>query len=299
MQALSRSPLLQGWFAAVLLILAPPSGMAAAPPGAEVFGAVPHVSDVTLSPGGNMLAWVQVESGTSQVVMYDLAAQKARRVLPLGKGTKPRNLTWVDDDTLLMLVSATYDVTDSANHRYELWRWVAADASGGEIRQMLKGEREFDWVTGSELLSTRPAKPKSVYLSIPDFSAADYQSETGTRLTGHRHSGWVLSVLEVDTTTGKGRLIQRGNPYTTGWVLDPQGHVLARDEWYADRHQYRLLAAEGAGWRELVAQNDGEQLGLVGAQGDAKSVIAIGRRGASHSKAPILLIHGVDDTVVP
>jgi dipeptidyl aminopeptidase/acylaminoacyl peptidase len=298
MHALSRSALLNRWFVAALLILATRFAAAVSPPTAEVFGAMPHVSDVTLSPGGTLLAWIQVDAWAAQVVMYDLGAQKAKRVLPAGKGTKPRGLTWVDDDTLLMLVSGIFDVSDSARHRYELWRWVAVDASGGEMRQMLKGERYFDYVTGSELLQTRPAKPKSVYLSTVDFSESDYASGTGTRLRGQRKSGWARTVLEVDTTTGKATLIQRGNAYTTGWVLDGHDHVVARDEWYADRNQYRLLAADGAGWRELLTQSDGEQLMLVGASADAKSVFALGRRGASHTKVWSIPLDGSPPSVL-
>jgi dienelactone hydrolase len=270
---------------------------AATRPPAQAFGAIPHMSGVVLSPNGTMLAWIQNDVTSSQVVMYNLTTQKARQ---LGAGSvKPRRLIWVDNETLLMEVSITIDTRDDAKRRYEFYRYVAADVSGGPLRVLLKSDPTFELVTGAELMSIRPAKPKSVYLVTWSFSGAAQQEEIGTRLTGHRKdSGWLSTVYEVDTVSGKGRMIERGTPFTADWVVDRSGRVLARGEWHADRGEYRLLAADGGGWRELLAQNDGEQVGLIGPTTDTKAIVALGKLGQNRSRAWNIPLDGSKPTVL-
>jgi dipeptidyl aminopeptidase/acylaminoacyl peptidase len=276
----------------------PVASIAATTPSAEVFGALPHISDATVSPNGNMLAWVQVDSGPPQIVMYDLATQKAKRMLTAGKIAKPRNLLWLDDDTLLMEVSATFDVPDAQRSRWEFWRWVAVDASGGGLRMLLGEDTGFGVVSASHLIGVRPARPKTVFMSRLLFSGTSYKQGTGSRLGSRGDNGWVPTLFEVDTTTGKASVIETGDTYTTGWVVNADGHVLARDEWHADRQEYRIVVPDGSGWRELLKQNDGEQLWLVAPTMDSKAIIVRGRRGESHSKAWSVPLDGSPPTIL-
>jgi len=256
------------------------------------------MTDVVLSPSGKMLAWIHHDGTTYQVVMFDLAAKKLKRQLGAGP-LKPRRLIWVDDETVVIEVSATSKARDDANRRYEIYSYVAADASGGATRMLLRSDPSFGNVTGAYLMSVHPAKPKAVYLWTLNWSEAAQQVEIGTRLAGHRKdSGWASTVYEVDTVSGKGNIIERGTPFTNGWVLDRNGRVLARSEWYAQRNEYRLLAADGRGWRELLKQDDGEQLELIGPTADAKAIIAIGKRGPDHSKAWRIPLDGSQPTVL-
>ena len=107
-------------------------GEATAPPPPEAFGAVPHMTDVVLSPNGKMLAWILHDGTTSQVVMYDLAAQKAKRQLGADP-VKPRRLIWVDDETVLIEVSTTLDTRDAGKHRYEVYRYLAAEIGRAHV----------------------------------------------------------------------------------------------------------------------------------------------------------------------
>src|SRR5438876_1152913 len=102
MRTPSAFALLGLWCFVALPVSATAHGSAAPPP-AEAFGAIPHMTDVVLSPSGNMLAWIQHDGTTSQVVMFDLAAKKLK--LQLGAGPlKPRRLIWVDDETVVIEV---------------------------------------------------------------------------------------------------------------------------------------------------------------------------------------------------
>ncbi len=296
MRAPSRSASLRRALGCAMLLWSA-GAFGAAPPPAEVFGALPHISQTAMSPNGNMLAWVQADGGQPQIVMYDLAAQKAKRVVSAGKVAKTRRLEWLDDETLLMEVSATLDVPDPQRDRWEFWRWMAVDAGGGDIRLLLGQGTGFGITSATRLLGVSAAKPKTAYMSMMTFAATAYEQESGSRLKGHRQDGWLPTLFEVDTVTGKGSVIDRGTAYTNDWVLDRNGRVIARDEWYPEQNEYRLVVPDGSGSRELLKQN-GEQLYSILPTADLKGVIVLGRRGESHSKLWNVPLDGSTPTVM-
>jgi dipeptidyl aminopeptidase/acylaminoacyl peptidase len=269
------------------------------PPPSEAFGTIPLVRGVVMSPDGNTLAWIQSDAAQERVVMYDLATQKAKRWLDAGRKAKLRDLVWVDDETLLIEASVTAQVGHDAKREYEFFRLLAADVSGSGIRALLSTDANFNYVTGAELLAVRPSKSKAVYLSTWDFSANSQREEIGTRLAGGRKdSGWVLTLFEVDTASGKGRIVARGTPFTVDWAVDGNGRVLARSEWNPSEHLYRLLAADGNGWREIVKQSDGEQLQLVGPISDSTAILALGSRGQGRVRAWSIPLDGSPPTIL-
>jgi dipeptidyl aminopeptidase/acylaminoacyl peptidase len=266
-----------------LLLMSTVAASAASRPPAEVFGALPHVSEVALSPGGNALAWVQIDAGTAQVMMYDIAAPQVKRVVPIGADAKARHLLWLDDNTLLMEVSVTFEMHDATNYRAEYFRWIAVDMGGGPMRQLLKGDNSFPYVSGAEILSARSAKPKTVYLKTWNESATDF---------------WRWTLYEVDSSTGKGIIVERGSRYTKDWVLDRNGRVAVRQEWNPDRKESRLVAVDGTKSREFLKETDGEQLDLFGLSTDAKAVVARGRLGGNRSKAWSIPLDGSPPSVL-
>jgi hypothetical protein len=52
----------------------------AAPPGAEVFGALPAQTHAALSADGHWLAWMDHTDVKPHIVIFDLQAHKVRRV---------------------------------------------------------------------------------------------------------------------------------------------------------------------------------------------------------------------------
>src|ERR1700722_10264559 len=78
---------------------------ASAEPPAEAFASLPAIRNVTLSPGGQMLAYFDSSTGDPRVVMFDIAAKKIVRILALEAGMTFRQLHWNDDSTLLYELS--------------------------------------------------------------------------------------------------------------------------------------------------------------------------------------------------
>lgn len=102
---------------------APAAATAATPPPAEAFGTVPRMREVALSPGGSRIAWAEIVGNDERVIAMDLATQAVRKTIPITEPMKLRDVTWADDDTLLVELSTTHQVDVHA--RYEFSRVLA------------------------------------------------------------------------------------------------------------------------------------------------------------------------------
>ncbi|MBB6091373.1 dienelactone hydrolase [Povalibacter uvarum] len=271
------------WTAAIVFLFTFGQAGAAPPPRVEAFGRIPSVESVVVSPGGTLLAWADSSTGKQQVVMFDVDRGAEKRRLTMPADSKLRDLDWHDDETLLVSLSFTHSVGSRALDKYEWRRTLAVDTGGGDMRMLLMdGTRSL--TTGSRLLALRTSKPKTVMMATWDFAATKYTEEIGSRLRGGRKDdGWVLSLFEVSTITGKGTRVEMGGPYTADWVLDLNGQAIGRTEWEPERSLFRVLHKRGDTWNEIHKLEDGTTLGIAGLSRDGKSLVAVGPNGLSRS----------------
>jgi dipeptidyl aminopeptidase/acylaminoacyl peptidase len=258
----------------------------AAPAPLEAYGATPQIANVQLNPKGNMLAWSDHSSADPIVVMFDLEARSQKRRVGIDAGAKLRSLAWADDETLLINISITNAVgAGIGSVQYEWFRTLAVASTGGPTRILLMTDQERSWVTGADLVSLRATKPNTVIMSSWDYVATAARGAVDSRLGGGaKGSGWIYNLFEVDTRTGKGKLIDHGSHLTDAWVVDRTGRAVARSEWDSEHGIFRILARDGAGWREIHQQTDGEALEVFGLTQDESAVIALGANGQSLRK---------------
>ncbi|HZF16810.1 MAG TPA: alpha/beta fold hydrolase [Steroidobacteraceae bacterium] len=267
----------------LLLIVLGTATAAGAPPPAEAFASLPAVSDVTLSPSGNLLAWADRSGAEERVVIFDLAAGKIRHQLAIGHEMKLRYINWADDQIALVELSQTekHRSTNDDRYRYEFFRILAIDVDSGKGHVLLMTQGAQQLVTGATLEAFYTDKPKTVIMSTLDYAIGEARSEMGTRLAGKEEdSPWVSKLFEVDTLTGKGKPIETGSQFTRQWVIDSAGHCVGRSEWNPKANNYRVLANRTAGWKEIYARKDGAQLTLHGVTEDGAAIIAIGPNDA-------------------
>lgn len=262
-----------------------PRNAVSAPPPVEAFGRIPQVTDVELSPNGELLAWADNSRATQTVVVVDLESRKVKRTLEVDPVMKLRSINWADDETLLLDLSRIHAIIARETYRYEFFRTIAADVSGGAPRMLLLSQGERQFATGAGLLAWRTPKPKTVIMWTIDYSVAAGRFDKGSRITGRRQdSRWVAKLFEVDTRTGKGRLVESGTQYTEDWILDRNGRAVARGEWEAEHEIYRVLGRSGDDWREIFREDDGDRLTIYGLTADGEAVVAVGANGQTLSK---------------
>ncbi len=248
-----------------------------APPPLEAFGTVPEQSGARLAPGGALVAWQQRTGADTRVIVFALGSNQVKRSFAIERKLKLRSLRWADDDTLLATVSDTMPAADRKAGSYEYSRTLALDPAAGSIKMLLMGDGMRSLVTGATLIAVHTAKPKTVIMSTLDYDANAHHQETGSRLTNEREdSGWLSTLFEVDTRSGKGVVLERGSPYTEQWLVDAAGHAVARGDFDRVRHSYTLRVRSAAGWQDLYRRSDGKDLDLCCLSRDGSAIVAIG-----------------------
>jgi dipeptidyl aminopeptidase/acylaminoacyl peptidase len=271
----------------VCAVLAAPSLPAfAAPPPAEVFGSMPNVQHVAISPDGTLLATDRGTDAGTVIEIYDTAAASVRRTIRLEEQNKLRDLNWASDKVLLVDVSFTQTmggfVDGILTHEWE--RTLSIDVDRGSVRTMLLDDYERELVTGSTLRATRTGRSQIVAMSTLDHSVTQMVGARDTRLREEqRDSGWVLTLFDVNTRTGQGKATAVGSPLTRDFAVDSQGYAVARGDWDAEREVYTVFARVDGGWKE-IHRATGEIMQLGGLAPDGKAVLALGLNGTDRSK---------------
>ncbi|MGH8196751.1 MAG: alpha/beta fold hydrolase [Steroidobacteraceae bacterium] len=284
-------------WAAYFLLLA---GVASAEPlPAAAFASLPEMAMVCMTPDGQKVAWANDPGGKPIVIIFDLATGKDIRRMSLGDYTI-RNLDWADNKTLLLTISTTRTFGEStiAERRYEYFRILAVDASGGALRSLLLGDPEKQAVTGASLVRLHTGKPETVLMSSFDFDQTAFRTEIGSRLTaGRKDQGWLRSLFEVSTRTGEGRKIETGSPYTRDWIIDAQGRPAARSEWNPDNREFTILVKGGKGWKRIYESRGTDEFRLQALAADGKAILATGARGGDREKVWSIPVDGGPITV--
>jgi dipeptidyl aminopeptidase/acylaminoacyl peptidase len=276
-------------------VAASPPPAITAPPPPEAFASLPAIRDVTLSPGGAMIAYFDSSAGDSRIVMFDIAAKKIVRILALEAGMTFRQLHWNDDSTLLyelsmsVLTPSRRGPHEGPDIEREFYRIYATEAANPAPRLMLNSDMELGYVTGMTVLKWHTSKPHTMIVETRNFSQRGVGGFDSLRGRG---SVWALSVYEVDTQTGKGTMLDIGDPYTHKYVVDADGKLLARDEWNLDTRTYDVIARRGGTWSKIYAEKRHGPLQMLEPTADAKAVWLLGEDTDGHVKLWSLPLDG-------
>lgn len=258
---------------------APSTTSAAPPPPTEAFASLPATRDVTLSPGGQMIAYLDSSAGDPRVVMFDIAAKKIVRILTLEAGMTFRDLHWNDDSTLLYELSMSVVTPSRRGPRKdpdiqrEIYRIYATDVSNPTPRLMLKSDMELGFMTGVSVLKWHTSKPHTMIIQTSNWSKV---AEGGIDSLRGRTDFWARSIYEVDTQTGNGMRLDLGDPHTIRYAVDADGKLLARDEWSPDTQTYDVIARRGATWTKIYGEKRHGPLQMLGPTADATAVWLLG-----------------------
>lgn len=273
----------------------------AAPPPPSAFGRLPALSDVDLSPNGKLLVWAEAPQDQLSIVIFDLETRRTLRKIPVGGVLKLRDLTWADDDTVLVTVSQTRQFSDKQQDKWEYWRTQAVDVAGGNARTLLlDGDalRE-DYVARATIRRKQVTTPKTVIMSSHERVAGKNAFAVDSRIKRERRdSSWLLTVFAVDTTTGKGKRLVSGSPFTYDWAIDAAGNVVARSDWDPEQSSLRILAKNGSGWREIYTATSRDSVDILGVSADDTYLYARGTLGGTQSKLWALPLDGATPRVL-
>jgi dienelactone hydrolase len=192
-----------------------------------VYGQLPNLENVAVSPDGTRLAYVRTQGDLRVVFIANVADRKVIRWVKAGN-TKLRAIEWADRDNLMIEASVTagmygyreewFILRDYNIPRNEL-RTLPGDTLGekNEVMNIVVGNVAVRHVDGHTVL----------------FVPGLYKMARGDFMTDSQN---FIALFRCDLTTGLTSVLRRGSGYTE-WQVDGQGRLAAeRDyDWLAQR----------------------------------------------------------------
>jgi dipeptidyl aminopeptidase/acylaminoacyl peptidase len=228
---------------AVVLIALAPRLVHAVP--LEVYGHLPSLEDVALSPSGSRIAFVHTDGDARLIVVASLTDHKAVGALRVGD-EKLREIDWADDDHLMILTSVT-----------------ALSESVGLIGA------KHEW-TGLQVYDLRQHTTRILPEQVRDHSINMLNVIAGRvmvrRVKGHTVlfiPGVYLSqmslpvLIRYDLDNDGERVVREGARDTQGWLVDSDGEVAAEEDYEESGQRWSIKIRRGRGLEEVASGHSG------------------------------------------
>jgi dipeptidyl aminopeptidase/acylaminoacyl peptidase len=239
------------------------AGAAAAP--LEVYGHLPTLEEVALSPDGSRVAFVRTEGDARFLIVMSLADRKQIGAVKVAD-SKLRTVEWIDNDRLALTVSMTGVVRSLMSDRHEFWQLLIYDLPKQRLRNPLD--------QGSGMTRQRESMTANFIWSLPMVRQVNGASRLYVEGMSAQ-SGYLPVMIEIDPLSATVRKVRSADRTLSGWLVDDQGEVVV-EEHYHDRVQDQRwsfrIRADGQ-LREMLAGHAGLDVPtMVGFAPDGASV---------------------------
>ena len=242
--------------AACLALLSAPA-LAADKPNLAIYGQLPDIEDVEVSPDGSKLAVIQTD-GEQRILAIREVGGGLLSGVKVG-ATKLRGVTWAGEDHLILVVSQTTDVMGVSGPAREYY--MATDFNWRTKKQVLllrNQEAAMNVIIGPPMVRTIDGDP------VVFLEGIHFLSNQG-----------VDTLYRVNLRTGATRMLDYGVQIDTdGWLVDAAGEPVAQSLYNAKRGRWSLRMKIDGGWR-TVDETD-TPMGSYGISGfgrDGKSIL--------------------------
>lgn len=242
--------------AACFVLLSDPA-RAADKPGLAVYGQLPTIEGVEISPDGTKLAVILTNGEQRSLVVRQVGGGI---LAGINAGpTKLRGVTWVGEDHLLMVASQTADVMGLSGPAREYY--MATDFN-------LKTKKQ------TPLLRSQPSA-MNVIIGPPMPRIIDNEPFVFLEGIQFIDNQGVDMLYRVNLRTNVTRALDRGARIDTdGWLVDTQGEPVAQTLYDSKRGHWSLRMKLNNAWRTVdEADTPMGSYGIAGFGRDGKSVL--------------------------
>src|SRR5450755_2697970 len=207
----------------------------------EVYGRLPSLEDVALSPSGSRIAFVRTTHDTRIIAVVSLADNKVLTELRVGE-QKLRSIDWADESHLLIVTSMTALPWGFIGKQIE-WRLLQVynvdshksyPVPGRDIRKA-DNLKLMNVISGA--LMIRRVEGHSV-LFVPGIYA---ESEA------------LPALFRVDLDTGVQSLIRKGSSPTERWLVDTGGEIVAEQDYNQQAQHWKLKIRRDGRLQEVAS----------------------------------------------
>jgi dienelactone hydrolase len=213
------------WLAVLAAVSVSAAPVLAAPPPAEVFGALPQVVLARLSPDGKRLAVVKPVGGDEKIMFYDLNHTAGQPFAVGMEGGIADTVFWKSNTRALCVFHANLQHTRTKAIE-SFSRTLSVDVPNRTQVLMMKN---FSYLKensdGGAIVDLAPEDPDHVFMTA--YNQWDYQI--------------ILDLFHVDMRTGEAELALHGNKDTISYLTDGHGHPLGRIDQGSDLTEHLFL----------------------------------------------------------
>lgn len=204
----------------------------------EAYAALPAIESVSISPDGSTLAYIR-RSAEGDAVIAQARTGEALVTIDISDRVA-RGVFWASPDHVVIssTVNTKLPYTTSAALYEQL------DIVNVRTRRVARALHSADRAI---LTANFGPSTTGTYRGQPVLYLRTITVE---------NSAYTYDLYRVDLNDGRGRRQLIGAEDTNGYVVREDGEVVARTTYDQETGNWRLLAASGGGWRELMTRRD-------------------------------------------
>lgn len=213
------------WAALSVILAAPAAAQAPQPVPLEVYGRLPDIEEVALSPSGRRVALVKVVGEERRLLVLDLAGQVMVNA-PIGD-VKIAGVSWADDSHLMVTKRETVDGgLDYGWNSYELAAVMVLNVDTRKNFWVFEGRGRAAAVLGNYGVRRIDGKLHGFFGGREDVFTSK-------------------ALFRVDFATGKATRIRLGDEgRANDWLIGMDGTVVARSEYLSSNGDWDLIVGD-------------------------------------------------------
>ena len=223
------------WLCGLTLALSFAVGAARAAPPVETYGALPGIEDVAMSPSGAAYAFVALV-GDSRVLLV-MASDGTLLAKSNVGGAKVRSIRWAGEDHVLVAYSTTVTLGMGFTVRRDELEGVQSVNVRTRKQIAVFGDSSViaHTVLGQYGQSTENGHAYGYFGGITYVSEPGYEPRLPS-------GSLYPDLYRVDLDTGAAVRVAGGSPSTEGWLVGPDGAVIARKTYDEKTGDWEVLA---------------------------------------------------------
>ena len=224
-----------------------------------VFGRLPSLENVALSPSGSRLAFVKTIGDQRVLVIAQFGDQKPLGVMRVAD-SKLRSIIWTDEDDVLVIASTTQYPPFGFIGGLDEWYLLATyNIPTGRLRPVelqVSDEQTFNSIIDWPMIRNVGGKTT---LFVPGWFITDRT---------------LPALFRVDVAHLSARIVARSGLPITHWAVDESGQVAAEFEYDEPKQMWALRARRNGAMSTIATGSESIDIPrILGFSGDGESLI--------------------------
>jgi dipeptidyl aminopeptidase/acylaminoacyl peptidase len=235
------------------------------PPPLSVYGGLPEIDLLCLSPDGTGLSMVRRLDGKQAVVALNADMRPLARV-----GTdeiRTRRMAYLSPTAIMLQASTATDARGALRDEFEYSTAFVLNLETKKVVKLL-GDTSTVYPFQSGLGRVVGVSPDGKTAFMPAYSQPSKVKRTGSRLGAQLDNPDKLpySLFAVDLATGLGQIIETGTEHSQDWFVGRDGKVLLEESFNRNARTFRVISHAGGKPVTLLERTDVDipNMGVLG-----------------------------------